>query len=224
MTKGEVAKLLAVLAASFPRFEVNDLKIRVWHEMLGDIDYAVASMAVKKLIMQNTFAPAIAEVRRAAMEIMCPEQVTGSEAWGEVTRAIRNYGYYREAEALASMSPTTARVVRHMGWQDICTSIEPTGVLRGQFLKMYGQVADREQEQQLLPAGLREQIGKLAAERDLRLIQGKVASRGGSTNDFEPPAPALDGKGGTISKRKLPHQNGKRNCSHFGQEHMCNTP
>ena len=175
MTKKEMAQLLAVLAASYPRFEVDDLKVRAWHEMLGDIDYAVASMAVKKLIMQNTFAPAIAEVRKAAMEIMRPEQVTGSEAWGEITRAIRNYGYYREAEALASMSPTTARVVRHMGWRDICVSEEPTGVLRGQFLRMYGQVADREQEQQLLPAGMREQISKLADGKDLRLIEGGKA-------------------------------------------------
>lgn len=172
MTKGEVAQLLAVLAASYPRFEVDDLKVRVWHEMLGDLDYAVASMAVKKLIMQNTFPPAIAEVRKAAMEIMRPEQVTGSEAWGEVTRAIRNYGYYREAEALASMSPTTARVVRHMGWQDICMSEDPTGVLRGQFLKMYDQVFAREQEQQLLPEGLREQIKGLASGMDLRLLPG----------------------------------------------------
>lgn len=175
MTRKEMAQLLAVLAASYPRFEVDDLKARVWHEMLGDLDYAVASMAIKKIIMQNTFAPAIAEVRKAAMEIVNPEQVTGSEAWGEVTRAIRNYGYYREAEALASMSPTTARVVRHMGWRDICVSEEPTGVLRGQFLRMYGQVADREQEQQLLPAGMREQISKLADGKDLRLIEGGKA-------------------------------------------------
>ncbi len=172
MTKKEMAQLLAVLAASYPRFEVDDLKVRVWHEMLGDLDYAVASMAVKKIIMQNTFAPAIAEVRKAATEIMSPEQVTGSEAWGEVTRAIRHYGYYRETEALASMSPTTARVVRHMGWQDICMSEEPVGVLRGQFLRMYDQVADREKEQQLLPAGLRKEISKLADRKSLRLLQG----------------------------------------------------
>ena len=175
MTKGEMARLLAVLAAAFPRFEVDDLKMQVWYEMLGDLDYTVANMAIKKLIMQNTFAPAIAEVRKAATELLNPRQVTGSEAWGEVTMAIRTYGYYREAEALASMSPTTARVVRHMGWQDICMSEEPTGVLRGQFLRMYGQVADGEQEQQLLPAGLREQIGKLAAGKDLRLVEGGKA-------------------------------------------------
>jgi hypothetical protein len=171
MTKGEVAKLLAVLAAAYPKFEANDVKVQVWHEMLGDIDYAVANMAVKKLIMQNTFPPAIAEVRKAVTELMNPEQVTSSEAWGEVTSAIRNYGYYREEEALASMSPTTAQLVRYMGWREICMS-EDIGVIRGQFLRMYEQIATREQEKQLLPPAMQDEIKQLSNKIGLRLIEG----------------------------------------------------
>lgn len=165
MTKAEIAKILAVLAASYPKFEVDDLKVHVWHEMLGDLDYAVASMAVNKIIMQNTFPPAIAEVRKAVTELMNPEQVTSSEAWGEVTRAIRNYGYYREEEALASMSPITAQLVRYMGWREICLS-EDIGVIRGQFLRMYDQIVARKQKEQLLPSMMREQLA------NLRLIEG----------------------------------------------------
>lgn len=172
MTKGEIAKLLAVLAASYPRFESNDLKVQVWHEMLGDLDYSIASMAIKKLIMQNTFPPSIAEVRKAAIEMINPERVTSSEAWGEVTRAIRNFGYYREEEALANMSPITARVVRYMGWRDICLSEEPSGVLRGQFLKMYEQVANREVEERLLPSAFKDEVKQLAGKMDLRLLEG----------------------------------------------------
>lgn len=171
MTKGEVAKLLTVLAAVYPKFEVDDLKVHVWHEMLGDLDYAVVSMAVKKLIMQNTFPPAIAEVRKAAAELTNPENLTSSEAWGEVTSAIRNYGYYREGEALASMSPTTAQVVRYMGWREICMS-EDIGVIRGQFLRMYEQIATREQEKQLLPSAMQTEIKKLADKFNIRLIEG----------------------------------------------------
>jgi hypothetical protein len=171
MTKGEVAKLLVVLAASYPRFEVDDVKVQVWYEMLGDLDYAVANMAVKKLIMQNTFPPAIAEVRKAAAELTNPENLTSSEAWGEVTSAIRKYGYYREGEALASMSPTTAQVVRYMGWREICMS-EDIGVIRGQFLRMYEQIATREQEKQLLSPTMQTEIKKLAKKYDIRLIEG----------------------------------------------------
>lgn len=173
MTKGEIAKLLAVLAASYPRFEVDDLKVQVWHEMLGDLDYSVASLAVKKAVLLNTFPPAISEVREAAAEIMNPERITGPEAWGEVTRAIRKYGYYRQQEALASLSPITARVVRYMGWREICVSEEPLGVIRGQFLKMYEQVATREKEEQLLPPAMRDMITQLSEKFDFRLIEGE---------------------------------------------------
>lgn len=171
MTKGEVAKLLVVLAASYPKFEVDDLKVQVWYEMLGDLDYDVANIAIKKIIMLNTFPPAIAEVRKAAIQISSPRGLTAAEAWGEVIRAIRDYGYYREKEAMASMSPITAQVVRYLGWREICLSEEPE-ILRAHFLKMYDQVAAREQEKQLLSPTMQTEIKKIAKKYDLRLIEG----------------------------------------------------
>ena len=171
MTKGEVAKLLVVLAASYPKFEVDDLKVQVWYEMLGDLDYDVANIAIKKIIMLNTFPPAIAEVRKAAIEISSPRGLTAAEAWGEVVKAVRNYGYYREKEAMASMSPITAQVVRYLGWREICLSEEPE-ILRAHFLKMYDQVAAREQKKQLLSPTMQTEIKKIAKKYDLRLIEG----------------------------------------------------
>lgn len=171
MTKGEVAKLLVVLAASYPKFEVDDLKVQVWHEMLGDLSYDVANIAIKKIIMLNTFPPAIAEVRKAAIEISSPRGLTAAEAWGEVVKAVRNYGYYREKEAMASMPPITAQVVRYMGWREICLSEEPE-ILRAHFLKMYDQVAAREQEKQLLSPTMQAEIKKIAKKYDIRLIEG----------------------------------------------------
>jgi len=171
MTKGEIAKLLAVLAAAYPKFEVDDVKVQVWYEMLGDLEYSVVNIAIKKLIMQNTFPPAIAEVRKAAIEISSPMGFTAAEAWGEVIRAIRDYGYYREKEAMASMSPITAQVVRYLGWREICLSEEPE-ILRAHFLKMYDQVAAREQEKQLLSPTMQTEIKKLAKKYDIRLIEG----------------------------------------------------
>jgi len=171
MTKGEVAKLLAVLAAAYPKFEVDDVKVQVWYEMLGDLEYSVVNIAIKKLIMQNTFPPAIAEVRKAAIEISSPRGLTAAEAWGEVVKAVRNYGYYREKEAMASMSPITAQVVRYMGWREICLSEEPE-ILRAHFLKMYDQVAAREQEKQLLSPTMQTEIKKIAKKYDIRLIEG----------------------------------------------------
>ena len=171
MTKAEVAKILTVLAAAYPKFEVDDLKVHVWHEMLGDLDYATANMAVKKLILENTFPPSIAEVRKAAMEILNPDVMTAAEAWGEVERAVRVYGCYQEIEALASLSPRTAKVVRQIGWREICLNEEP-GVVRGQFLKMYQQVQERDHREMLLPADLRQGIQRLAGMMDMKAIAG----------------------------------------------------
>ena len=175
MTKAEVAKILTVLAAVYPKFEVDDLKVQVWHEMLGDLDYDTANMAVKKLILESTFPPAIAEVRKAVMEILNPDGMTAADAWGEVVQAIRRYGYYRAEEALANMSPKTARIVRSIGWQEICMSEEP-GVVRGQFLKMYQQVAEREHKERLLPEALKREIHKLAIRNDMKVITGGKAN------------------------------------------------
>jgi hypothetical protein len=175
MTKGEVAKLLAVLAAAYPKFEVDDVKVQVWHEIFKDVDYEVANVAAKKIILEKTFPPSIAEFREAIISITSPRLMSAAEAWGEVKDAIRRFGYYRESEALASMSPTTARVVRYMGWREICMSEEPAGVLRGQFLKMYEQVGGREQQQRLLPPDLQAEIKKLADKFDLRMIEGGKA-------------------------------------------------
>ena len=171
MTRAETAKILAVLAASYPKFEVDDLKVQVWHEMLGDLDYATANMAVKKLILENTFPPSIAEVRKAAMEILNPDVMTAAEAWGEVERAVRTYGYYQETKAMASLSPRTAKVVRQIGWREICLN-EEAGVVRGQFLKMYQQVQERDRREMQLPAGLRNEIQRLASRMELKVIAG----------------------------------------------------
>lgn len=171
MTKAEVAKILAVLAASYPKFEVDDLKVKVWHEMLCDLEYSVVNIAIKKLIMQNTFPPAIAEVRKAVTEITNPKCLTAAEAWGEVLRAVKNYGHYRAKEAIASLSPTTAQVVKYIGWDEICLSEEPE-IIRAHFLKMYDQIVAREQERQLLPPAMQAEIEKLSKKFDLRLIEG----------------------------------------------------
>ncbi|MGF7431070.1 replicative helicase loader/inhibitor [Thermoanaerobacterium thermosaccharolyticum] len=173
MVKSEIAKLLAVLAASYPKFEVDEIKQQVWYEMLQDIPYQVAQVAVKKLILESPYPPAIADIRKQVAEITTPkgEQLDPAEAWGEVEKAIRHYGSYREEEALASMSPAVAKVAKYMGWREICLSEEP-GVVRGQFLKMFSQVQEREKKEALLPEKLKNDIAKIAEKHDLKLIEG----------------------------------------------------
>ncbi len=173
MVKVEVCKLLAVIAAVYPRFEVDEFKQNVWLEMLQDVPYELAQVCVKKLILESPYPPAIADIRKQVAEISTPqsEKLDGATAWGEVTRAIGLYGFYGTEEALASMSPRTARIVRMIGWREICMS-EELGVIRGQFLKMYEQVSAKERQELLLPEALKSQINALGARMELKMLEG----------------------------------------------------
>ena len=71
---------------------------------------------------------------------------------------------------MASMSPRTAKVVRYMGWQEICTSERPD-VVRGQFMKMYETVANREKQERLLPASLRAEIKELVDSMSMKMLE-----------------------------------------------------
>lgn len=173
MTKAECSKLLAILAAGFPKFEVDELKVTVWHEMLSDIDYSVASVAAKKIILEKTFPPSIAEFREAVTFLTSPQIATGIEAWGEVKQAIRKFGYYREEEALESMSESTRQTVKHLGWRELCMSEDPEGVIRGQFVRLYEQVAGKEKQQAILPESLKEAMTALIESATLPQLEGK---------------------------------------------------
>lgn len=153
--------------------EEADSIISLWHELLGDCEALAVTMAVKKLILESQYPPTIADVRRRIADMQNPNDITAAEAWGEVEKAIRAYGYYREGEALASMTPRTRKIVQYIGWQEICTCEEP-GVTRGQFLKMYGQVLNRDKQDALLPQALKEQIKTISENMSLKLIEGGI--------------------------------------------------
>jgi hypothetical protein len=173
MKKSEVLLIHAALMIAYPKLaEPDEATIEMWHRALTDVDYKVAEVAVQKLILESTFPPSIAEVRAAITEITQPAIPTPAEAWGEVEKAMRLYGYYREKEALSSMSEITRQTVKCMGWADICMSEKPS-VTRGQFLKMYEQIANRRRSESLLPQPLKDEIRKLSERYSARLIEGK---------------------------------------------------
>ena len=156
MTKKEMAVILKILTDTFKDFEANDSKFAIWYELLGDLDFKIVKIAVEKLIIQSPYVPAISDIRKQVVEIMHPS-IDATDAYGEVRRAIKEYGYDYAPEAFGSMSPLTRKVCEYIGWQNICLSEEPS-VIRGQFLKMYEQLREREQKEMLLPEGLKKEM------------------------------------------------------------------
>jgi hypothetical protein len=164
VTKKEMAKIMAILAAAYHNFMVDELKVEVWHSMLGDLNYEVVQIAIKKSILESPFAPSIAEVRKAAIELKNPHLLSSAEAWEEVNQALDRYGYYDQARAMESMSPLTARVVRAIGFSRFCLS-NNLSVERGHFIRLYEELAKQEQSKLLLPERIKEQIKQIGVPR-----------------------------------------------------------
>ena len=157
MTPKEIKKLISWAAAAFPGMQEKNLgpTAELWHKMLSDLPYEVAEKALVKVLSSAKFFPTVAEIREAAVLLTRPMMPTHSEAWGLVRQAIWDYSAYREKDALEALPPVVSRVVKDIGWREICLSEEPD-IIRAQFRKAYEVHCKREAEMSVLPAPLRE--------------------------------------------------------------------
>jgi len=89
------------------------------------------------------------------------------DAWAEVLRAIRNFGSYRETEALESLNPLTRKAVNAIRYKDLCLS-ENIDVIRGQFRMAYETLEKRETMDAKTPQALKDVIAGMD-NRFLRL-------------------------------------------------------
>ncbi|SMB97824.1 Loader and inhibitor of phage G40P [Thermanaeromonas toyohensis ToBE] len=168
MTEQEAAYLVALAAANFPALQEKDLgpTVELWYRLLQDLPYQVVEKALLKVLSEVRYFPTVAEIRQAAAEIMQPETLSPGEAWALVLQAVKRYGSYREAEALAALPEDVARAVRYLGWREICLSEQPE-VVRAQFMKVYEQVIGRQRESVVTPREVRELTAKIAQQKAL---------------------------------------------------------
>lgn len=161
--KSEVSKLLTIMADMYPKFEVSDLKVALWYDMIGDLSYEVAQTALKKVMLTSHYPPTVADIRKAAAEIIQSDKdiMDAGKAWGEVQNAISKWGFYEPEKALDMLSPLTRKVAEQISWREICCS-ENIGVVRGQFMKMYNTLESREKEAMMLPESFKNKIKMLS--------------------------------------------------------------
>ena len=167
MSREEISTVLGILKISYPRFYVNmtvkeaNDTVSLWQEMFNGTDINLLKMAVKSLITHFEFPPTIANIKKEIDKLTTPtsEQMTVDEAWGQVVKAIQNYGYNRQEEALNSMSPAVAKVAKNL-YREFCLS-ENVMADRAHFMKMYEISQNRAKENRLIPLDIREAIDLL---------------------------------------------------------------
>ena len=160
---------IGMLIAAWPKF--TDQQAKLYILMTKDIPDPILVKAIEALIKESRFLPSVAEIRERAAALykaaQGAEPPDAGRGWGEVVREISRTGYYGKPRI---SDPVAAEVVRRMGWKEICSApADETGVLRGQFLKMYA----------MLQESRREEHNNRALLKDGK-VQGFIASLSGS--------------------------------------------
>lgn len=178
MNKTETIQIITLLAGNYDSISKKDstqkqLMINTWQECLGDLDYRLVLQAVKKTIIESSYPPTIHEIRKNAVEMMNPTQTrTAIEAWNEAYRMICG-GLYMTQDQFETASPEVkkffgdVRQVAELARTDIDTV---NTVTKGQFLKQYDVLVQREQERKMLPPQMQEFTKQLAEKMSIKQI------------------------------------------------------
>lgn len=178
MNKTETVQVITLLAGNYDSIAKKDatqkqLMINTWQECLGDLDYKLVLQAVKKTIIESPYPPTIHDIRKNAVEMVNPTtKRTAIEAWNEAYSMICG-GLYMTQEQFDMASPEVkkffgnVRQVKELAQTD--AEVVNT-VTKGQFLKQYDVLIDREKEQKLLPQNMQDFIGQLADKMSVKQI------------------------------------------------------
>lgn len=162
INKKEFAIFASALRTYYPKENLlpNEQAMQLWFNQLNDIPYDVAEVTLNKWVATNKWSPSIADIREQATDITQGAAKDWGDAWQEVIKAISYYGSYREDEAVESLDETTRRVVKRLGFRNLCMS-EEIQVDRANFRMIYEQQQERDKQDAQLPPRLKALIADM---------------------------------------------------------------
>ena len=174
MTKKEFSQIALAMQTYYPKDNLfqTDEAILLWYNILKDIEYKVMSMALDKWVSTNKWTPTIADLREYCLKVTVGDTPDWGEAYEKAVKAIHNYGYMRETEALESLDELTREVVKRLGYKSMCESpITNKMQDRANFRMIYEELANKEREEMQTSENLRNQI---AETRQAKLTENIV--------------------------------------------------
>ena len=166
MTRDEFIKVLAYLSAGSSK-SLAPAGVEVYFDCLADLPFDVLAIAAKRVILEHKFAtfPTVAELREAAALTTRGEVagMTSAEAWALARRIAANTdpeveGDYSRQCAKYNPPPIVRQSIEAFGLLSLCYGDDPDGVQRGQFMRIYDELAKREKRHALMPAAVIAQI------------------------------------------------------------------
>ena len=180
MTDYEIGRLVYAIRGTYPKYYANmgaeDLKglSMAWALVLGEYDFSIASRAVQLYLTNDTtgFPPSPGQIVDAIHKITNPRiaEMTATEAWALVRKAIRN-GYYGAEEEFEKLPTACQRAIgsspsnlRELAQLDI-DQLET--VEQSHFIKAYNTQTEREREVEKMPASIKALVAKITEQKKL---------------------------------------------------------
>lgn len=119
MNLEEFKKIMYVLQEYYNE-TISPVKMKLYYENLQDMTEEDLKKVMKYIVRSERRFPTIADIRKAHIDIKSGVE-DADEEWGEVLKAVRTYGYYKQDEFLESLKPKTRHVVERLGAERLLT-------------------------------------------------------------------------------------------------------
>jgi hypothetical protein len=167
MTFEQTGTMLAMLTTVYTTRlmpTIDDAAIRVWAQLLADLDWKKVQAAVASHITTNKYPPTIAEIRERVTAACLPPMEPPEAAWKRINAAVVKYGYPAEDKAREALQGRVWDAVQRWGWKHFCEMDERDEMANyAQFRDAYLIGCKREQEAAQIPDGV---------QRALKMIGG----------------------------------------------------
>lgn len=136
--------------------DIPPTQAQVYYELLNDIPLEFLQHAVLRALqeVEGNYVPSIATIRRFASEAQWGQLPSWGDEWERVTTCCRKFGRMRWDDTAKVLGPFTTKIVRQIGWSNICDSEMP-GVQMSQFKELYTHAATVESQRRCLSEELR---------------------------------------------------------------------
>gem|GEM_PF-477221 len=166
MTIEETGKILAEICAIWPNFSKNRdamVTTNVWQNLFADMTYEQVSAALVAFVRSgrsNGFAPDPGQLVNIINSCNCEDIPGELEAWGMVSRALRN-GYYGYREEFAKLHPLIQEVIGEpeilRQWA-VMDEREVETIIASNFQRSYRSRAENVSERILVPEDVRQKL------------------------------------------------------------------
>jgi hypothetical protein len=143
------------------------IALESWHSFLSELDTRLVFAVTRRHIANDKkgYGVTIAQILEDYHKNLNPTAfLSPEEEWDSVRKAIKNFGYSREPDAMASLNATTVKTVKSIGWMNLCkASDKEFDSMRNRFVKTYERM-EADERSHLVAPDIHERMDKIMAD------------------------------------------------------------